>query len=169
MPLPSTVSVYSSPSNVFLVSSWYVLYLLANGRVAICRNFCVVFSEVLEVILKLITHISLKSCGVTSECYSELENMFKAGTSDLPESSWLSCTKTFGTLTSVSDIVTFMESTVWWIRLRSNKKIRIFLLLLMFPEGGNSTQKLHWTKNTMRVLTDLLETNCIWIPVVWWW
>ena len=85
------------------------------------RNFCVVLFKVTESMLKLMPNLSLKSCGVISECHSELEHMFESGTSDLTESNWLSRTKTFGSLTSRSDIATFVDAIFWWIRFKSNK------------------------------------------------
>ena len=120
MTLLSILYVDRPLSKVFLVNTWYVLYLLANRRMELHRNLCVVFYKVLEEILKLILHISLKSFIVTSGCWSELENVFEASTSDLPESNWLSRTKTFEALTSGSDVVTYVEAIFWLIWSKSN-------------------------------------------------
>ena len=84
-------------------------------------NLCVVFLKVLEAVFNLIPHLSLNSFGVTSDFQSELENLFEAGISDLPESNSLSRTKIFGTLTSGSNIVTFMDAIFQLIQFNLNK------------------------------------------------
>ena len=151
-PLPSILSVNHSTSKLLLANTWSVLYILDNGRMALHRNFCLVLCKGMEEIRKLIPHIQLKSCGVTSECTSELENLFEAGTSYLPESNWLSCNKTFGALTFGSYIVTFMETIVQQIRFKLNTHYEYSSYCWCLPRATTSLTNFIEPKTSLRIL-----------------
>ena len=73
--------------SVFLVNTLYVRYLISNGRMALGKNFCVLFLSVLLAWAKLMPHHSLKSNVVTSVWRSELWKVLRSGTSEFPISS----------------------------------------------------------------------------------
>ena len=84
--LPSNVSVDHLPRSVFLSNIMSVLYLLLNGRMALRKNFSVVFLKEAVATLRLILYRSQSCCGVTSECLSLLWNVCNVGTSVNPGS-----------------------------------------------------------------------------------
>ena len=70
--------------SILIANTLYVRYLLANGRTALHKNFCIVFLSILVACSKHMFHHSFKSYVVISVWHYDIWKVLISGTSNVP-------------------------------------------------------------------------------------